>query len=73
MPGSAAAIASAIEAAFKDTKNSLGPNITKSTVTPGAPGTPTTVVPVTGVTFVDPKLAKAIAGAVADGIAKFLP
>ncbi len=68
----ASLIADAIEAAFKLPKNSMGSCITKVSMKPG-PGGIVTMIPVAGTTQVDPKLAKAIAGAVADGIAKFLP
>lgn len=73
MPVLPEALAASIEAAFKKSENSLGPTIVGSTTTQGTPGSSPVVVPVTEDTLVDPKLAKAIAGAVADGIAKFLP
>ena len=73
MPAAAGAIKAAILAAFQDINNSLGPNITKVTVVEAVPGSLPVATPTVGVAYVDPKLAAAIAGAVADGIAKFLP
>ena len=75
MGASKEAMRSAIQGAFKKTPNSLGPCITKTKIvqqtTPA--GVIAIPVPVVGVAYVDDKLAGAIAGAVSDGLANFLP
>jgi hypothetical protein len=68
----AALIEMSIFTAFQDTKNHVGPCITKM-VMKKTPGGLPVMIPTTGTKALDPLLAKAIAGAVADGIAKFLP